>query len=115
MYFYTLLSSYIYCPLLRWVNMQEWWVNITGIYTINRLCIFIARQGVFSQTDVSGNCVGSYWFFENQILLAEIILNFFFYLIPNLNQVYYLSFPKIKYYEPDHPLYFFKPIIPRCL
>ena len=53
MYFYTLLSSYIYCPLLRWVNMQEWWVNITGIYTINRLCIFIARQGVFSQSAVT--------------------------------------------------------------
>ena len=34
MYFYTSLSSYIYCPLLRWVNMQEWWVNITGIYRV---------------------------------------------------------------------------------
>lgn len=34
MYFYTSLSSYNYCPLARWVNMQEWWVNITGINTI---------------------------------------------------------------------------------
>jgi len=32
MYFYASLSSYNYCPLPRWVNMQEWWVNITGIY-----------------------------------------------------------------------------------
>lgn len=34
MYFYASLSSYNYCPLLRWVNMQEQWVNITGIYSI---------------------------------------------------------------------------------
>jgi len=33
MYFYISLSSYNYCPLPRWVNMQEWWVNITGIYS----------------------------------------------------------------------------------
>jgi len=32
MYFYASLSSYNYCPLPKWVNMQEWWVNITGIY-----------------------------------------------------------------------------------
>jgi hypothetical protein len=32
MYFYASLSSYIYCLLPKWVNMQEWWVNITGIY-----------------------------------------------------------------------------------
>ena len=35
MYFYTSLSSYNYCPLPKWVNMQEGWVNITGIYSSN--------------------------------------------------------------------------------
>jgi hypothetical protein len=40
MYFYASLSSYIYCPLPKWVNMQEWWVNITGIYTLRNFTNF---------------------------------------------------------------------------
>jgi len=35
MYFHPSLSSYNYCLPPRWVNMQEQWVNITGIYTCN--------------------------------------------------------------------------------
>ena len=67
MYFYHSFSSFNYCPLPRWVNMQERWVNITGIYNKSSL---EGRQADFIQA-----IAGIFWILVLTISSLPIYFN----------------------------------------
>jgi len=67
LYFYHSFSSFNYCPLPRWVNMQERWVNITGIYNKSSL---EGRQADFIQA-----IAGIFWILVLTISSLPIYFN----------------------------------------